>query len=246
MRGEPMESQVTMLRVYRELADWYERHGEGARRDRFLVLAMDAAQHAGQTEEAEKLRRHLLQLSPHHLLRPFASFAEARQATDVKEYLRELRVKYPSDVAQDLLKSLQGGAKSQPSAIGPAAPGVHANGNANEPIKLFNDNETLLPQAGAPRPLPIERPAPIPLRPEVDQNRAATPRGGRAPADAVRGLQTREVTPSPEPKPKGSWLGLILFVVLFLAGLVVCGFVLARPFVPGMVDPVKIPVQSRP
>jgi hypothetical protein len=239
-----MESQVTMLRVYRELADWYERHSEGARRDRFLVLAMDAAQHAGQPEEAEKLRRHLLHLSPHHLLRPFASFAEARQATDVKEYLRELRVKYPSDVAQELLKSLRSGGKSPPSAIGPAHPSTHPNGSASEPLKVFNESETAVPEIGGHRPFPIARSAPVPVRPEVDQARAPAQRGDRGPADPVRGLRAREETSSPT--PRGSWLGFVLFVVLFLAGLVVCGFVLARPFVPGVVDPVKIPVQPQP
>jgi hypothetical protein len=244
LRGEPMESQVTMLRVYRELADWYERHSEGARRDRFLVLAMDAAQHAGQAEEAEKLRRHLLQFSPHHLLRPFGSFAEARQATDVKEYLRELRVKYPSEVAQELLKSLRSGAKSPPSAIGPTAPIARPNGSPSEPLKVFNEMETAVPEAGGQRPFPIARAVPLPLQSDLDQTLAPVPRGGRGPVDPVPWLRTKAESPSP--KAHGGWFGLILFVVVFMAALAICGFVLVRPIVPGVVDPVKTPVQGQP
>jgi hypothetical protein len=244
LRGEPMESQISMLRIYRELADWYERHNEGARRDRFLVLAMDAAQRAGQAEEAEKLRRHLLHLSPHHMLRPFASFTEARQATDVKEYLRELRVKYPSEVAQELLKSLRSGAKSPPSAVGPTAPIAHPNGNANEPLKVFNETETAVPDAGCQRAFPIARAAPLPLRSDLDQTLAPVPRGSRKPVDPVPWLRTKAEPPSP--KAQGGWLGVILFVVVFMAALAICGFVLVRPFVPGVVDPVKTPVQGQP
>jgi hypothetical protein len=244
--GEPMESQVTMLRIYRELADWYERHSEGARRDRFLVLAMDAAQRAGQAEEAEKLRRHLLHLSPHHMLRPFASFTEARQATDVKEYVRELRVKYPSEVAQELLQSLRAGAKSPPSAVVPASapPIVHPNGSANEPLKVFNEIEPAAPAAHGQRPLPIARAAPLPLQSDLDQTLAPVPRGGRGPVDPVPWLRTKAEPPSP--KAQGGWLGVILFVMVFMAALATCGFVLVRPFVPGLVDPVRTPVQGQP
>src|SRR5580658_8820900 len=102
-----MESTESQVRVYKQLADWYARHGEHSKRDRFLVLAMDAAQRAGRSEDAEKLRRELLQANPHHLLRPFGSFAEASKATDVQTYLADLRKNHSSEVAQALLLSLR-------------------------------------------------------------------------------------------------------------------------------------------
>src|SRR5688572_1432363 len=65
------------LSIYRELADHYDRLGQVSMRDRFLMLAADAALAAGQPDEAERLRQRLLATSRHHMLRPYASFAEA-------------------------------------------------------------------------------------------------------------------------------------------------------------------------
>jgi hypothetical protein len=73
-------------------------------RDRFLVLAADAALAAGQDQEAERLRDHLLELNPHHMLRPFASLREALSSADVESYLRELRGNYPPGAARRLLE----------------------------------------------------------------------------------------------------------------------------------------------
>ena len=75
-------TQANSLAVYKELADHYERQKQPAMRDRFLVLAADAAWKAGQHEEAEQLRQRLLQANPHHLLKPYSSFAQALQAPD--------------------------------------------------------------------------------------------------------------------------------------------------------------------
>jgi hypothetical protein len=98
------------LGIYRELADCYDRRGQVSMRDRFLILAADAALEAGQAGEAERLRQRLLQGSRHHMLRPYSSFAEAVQAPDVQTYLRDLRVNYPLDVAEQLLESLRSAA----------------------------------------------------------------------------------------------------------------------------------------
>ena len=65
-----MPSTEQTVRTYRELAEDYGRQGQAQMRDRFLVLAADAALAAGQTEEAEHLRGRLLQHNPHHLLKP--------------------------------------------------------------------------------------------------------------------------------------------------------------------------------
>ena len=48
-----MDPRENLLRIYRELADWYERQHQPQMRDRFLVLAADAALTAGRPDEAE-------------------------------------------------------------------------------------------------------------------------------------------------------------------------------------------------
>ena len=71
-----------VVSVYQELADWHDRRGQTQLRDRFLVLAADTAYAAGRSEQAEELRRVLLQLNPHHHLKLAASFAEALRSSD--------------------------------------------------------------------------------------------------------------------------------------------------------------------
>jgi hypothetical protein len=101
-----MDSASERLGVYRELADTYDRLGQVSMRDRFMILAADAALEAGQQPEAERLRQRLLQASRYHMLRPYNSFAEAIQSPDVQTYLRDLRANYPLDVARQLLATL--------------------------------------------------------------------------------------------------------------------------------------------
>ena len=67
-----MPSPDALVTIYKELADRHERQGQSQMRDRFLVLAADAALRAGRDEEAERLRRQLLQRIPHHMLRQLA------------------------------------------------------------------------------------------------------------------------------------------------------------------------------
>jgi hypothetical protein len=94
-----------MQEPYERLAERFEREQEPRQRDNLLVLAADAALNAGQPEEAERLRRRLLELNPHHLLRPFASFADALQSPDIKDLLADLRRQYPPEYAQRLVSS---------------------------------------------------------------------------------------------------------------------------------------------
>src|SRR5215469_15808236 len=111
-----MDSLAT-LQVYKELADWYERQGQSAMRDRFLILAAEAAFSAGKADEAERLRQRLLQGNPHHMLKPFNSFAQALQSTNVQIYIHDLQVNYPPETAENLLRSLRGGTPP-PSPLG--------------------------------------------------------------------------------------------------------------------------------
>src|SRR5215212_5918458 len=111
-----------VMTVYRELADHYERLSQSSMRDRFLMLAADAAFSAGQAEEAERLRQRLLAGNRHHMLRPYASFAEASRAADVQAYLDGLRANYPPDQARDLLNTLRGDEAHPPPALAETMP----------------------------------------------------------------------------------------------------------------------------
>src|SRR5579875_3384682 len=100
---------LTAQQVYKELADWYERQGQAAMRDRFLILSAEAAFSAGNRDEAERLRQRLLQGNPHHMLKPFNSFAQALQSTNIQIYIHDLQVNYPPQTAEDLLRDLRSG-----------------------------------------------------------------------------------------------------------------------------------------
>ncbi len=95
--------QTTQL--YLELSDYYDHRGEAQSRDRFLVLAADAAYAAGDLQEAETLRQRLLTLNPHHLLKPFHSFEEAQKSRDVTDYINALRRRHPPEQLEKLVES---------------------------------------------------------------------------------------------------------------------------------------------
>jgi hypothetical protein len=143
-----MSSQTNLLPVFKELADCYTRRGQAQMRDRFLVLAADAAQAAGQTDEAERLRLRLLQVNPHHLLKPYASFDQARAAPDVDTYIRNLRLNYPLEVAEGLLRALRASDDPATQRLQQTAD-LPARGYANEPTLSLEarDNRTSPPQA---------------------------------------------------------------------------------------------------
>ena len=98
----------TLQRLYEELAERSARQQEARQRDIFLGLAADAAIAAGRREEAERLRQKLLQLNPHSLLRPYASFDEALQSSDIQDYVADLRRLYPPTQAEKLLHGANG------------------------------------------------------------------------------------------------------------------------------------------
>ena len=109
---------VAIHNTYEELAGVCDRQQESRQRDIFLVLAADAAFRAGCRDEAERLRLRLLALSPHSLFRPFDSFADALQSSDIEDYLADLRRQFPPEQAVKLLHGDNGtsGKSSAPSA----------------------------------------------------------------------------------------------------------------------------------
>src|SRR5713101_223049 len=115
----PPAEQAT--RIYRELAEDYGRQGQAQMRDRFLVLAADAALAAGQHAEAERLRGRLLQHNPHHLLKPYFSFAEAMKSADVQNYVSALRRSHPYEKAENLLEGLRQSGE-RPASVAPSSP----------------------------------------------------------------------------------------------------------------------------
>jgi hypothetical protein len=165
------------LSVYCELADCYDRLGQVSMRDRFLILAADAALEAGQAGEAERMRLRLLQGSRHHMLRPYNSFAEAARASDVQTYLHDLRTNYPLEVAQQLLESLKGDGET---AGAPGLPGV-SEGQVDS---------ALVAEPGPVRAIP-------PTAPLVDLTgrQAGAPIGGSFPPDRPPGGAPQQPSP---------------------------------------------------
>lgn len=94
------------IQVYQELAELFDRHDEPRRRDQFFLLAAETAWKAGQTKQAEQIRRRLLQFNPSHLIKPYRNFQEARESFDVQSCLEELEEKYPLGTARQLLDEM--------------------------------------------------------------------------------------------------------------------------------------------
>ncbi len=94
--------------LYQQVADAYHAQGKYQERDRFLVLALDAAQTVGQSNLAEQIRLKLLELNPNHLIKPYPHCQAALQAQNFVTYLTQLRKNFPPVKAQSLLKELGG------------------------------------------------------------------------------------------------------------------------------------------
>ena len=242
------------LQVYKELADWYERQGQAAMRDRFLILAVEAAFSAGKTDEAERLRQRLLQANPHHMLKPFSTFAQALQSSNIQIYIHDLQTNYPTDKAQRLLHELKSGHSEAIAEIPQTAP-----------LILFPDEPTLQIEN------PPEPPKVIPLHPEPEPTQPATyplkptefdrpaprkpktvlPPASKASRPAARDTaapRAQPTVPRPAPRrsrpliippeeeevivPAGAWLTYLLFGMTVTAGLALAVYTLARPFLP--------------
>jgi hypothetical protein len=220
-----MPSSDHKARVYEELADWEHQHGSPQARDRFLILAADAALAAGHAEDAERFRARLLELNPHHLLRPYASMADAMKSSDVHSYVADLRGTYPPEEAEKLLNYHQG---DRPGGTAPPVQ-QHPLPELPPPAEVLRG----LPHAG--------ETGPIPLAPETAEETApfGTMRVPVGTAPAPR----KSVRPEPEPEEPdaeespagiGVFVSDALFVLLLGAGLALAGYTLLRPFLPSL------------
>jgi hypothetical protein len=135
-RETPMKTAESLPAMYEDLANHFARQGESRQRDQCLVLAADAAQNAGMTQEAERLRKRLLLTNPHHLLRPYTSMAEAMQSNDVRDYVLDLRKQWPPETVGKLLKPSSSATSANHSTTSQAAyPGTPAlETKPDEPI----------------------------------------------------------------------------------------------------------------
>jgi hypothetical protein len=159
--------------LYLELSDYYDQRGEAQSRDRFLVLAADAAMTAGDREEAERLRQRLLSLNPHHLLKPFTSFEDALKSRDVSDYINALRRRHPADQVATLVEStVRSQANRAPQAD--ATPHLHVPPPpaarpeptaAPRPVEVYRLRPTEEPPATTARPRPGSASPNIPAQP---------------------------------------------------------------------------------
>jgi hypothetical protein len=239
MEGAEMDPRENLLRVYKELADWYEKQRQPPMRDRFLVLAADAALLANRPDEAEALRLRLLKVNPHHMLKPYASFTQALKAPDVLTYIKDLRVNYPANVAEDLLHTLQTEGKHPPAANPVPASMAGFGGSAPAPVAsgemFLNSKEAHYDLAPTAPPGALAQT--YPLRPD--------PRPQTLPLQAPQPPRPRNPMPAPLPfaadppaaKSAGeptagsvSWLAVLLFVLVLASGAAIAAFTFLRPY----------------
>jgi hypothetical protein len=248
------------MEIYREIADLEERRGSAQTRDRFLILAADAALQAGYEDEADALRERLLESNPHHLLRPYPSFAGAMHSADVASYVADLRGCYPPEEAARLLDSLRNGGPG-PTAEAPGAhgstlpfpPGSAAGEHAPADLDFLPREKPV--ESGRRNPPSVSdfdvdaaavAPTPIPFQPPEE------PRTKRPPTTLPPTTLLPPPMPAAEPsvprpakpalrrsKPAGeppsavnSWVASTLFVLLLIVGVALAGYTIARPYLP--------------
>lgn len=226
-----MGSLVQIVRHYRELAEHYDAQCQPQVRDRFLVLAADAALSAGQGAEAETLRLKLLLLNPHHLLKPYSSLTEALQVPDIKNYIEGLERIYPRASAEQLLASARVASATTPRPSAPALSAAGVSAAASDPIALTGAKA----EAAAEPPGPAEEaaaeqkvfpmaPTAVPFAPAPESSCSGPSHAGTV-ASNFDCLKARDSDDS-----QGSWVATALFFLLLSLGLALAAYTLARPF----------------
>lgn len=197
-----MDDPVGLRELYRELADGYANRGQPQFRDRFLVLAADAALTAGDRAGAERFRQRLLAVNPHHLLKPYSSFAQALESSDVQTYVSGLRRDYPPDVARQLKHSLE--EVREPEEL-PQIPVTSPLLNLGDgPDVLMDDDEeplrilSLREDAAAPAVPPT---LPVNKLPRVPAAPATSPPARTVPPTLYAVDPLPDIPPTPRPEP---------------------------------------------
>ena len=233
-----MASTEEIVGVYQELAEAYDRRGEAQMRDRFLVLAADAAFSGRRRDDAERLRVQLLQQNPHHLLKPYASFAEAMKSKDVQNYVTALRRSHPFERAELMLENFQREAAGGQGSGAKEAGSGHGSGSrlpdAGDGAAVYRVEGADMAELDRLRSRP--RPSSVPVL-----------RGSTAPEDTPRNVDIYPVRRDPDMPPSlpriplaptvegdmsGAWVALGLFCLALIASVALALHTLLRPFLP--------------
>jgi hypothetical protein len=218
----------TPTALYEALAEKYHAKGKFPERDRFLILAADAAWNAGQPDAAEKFRQRILEFNPNHLLRPYPTFADALKSADILAYVQQLRRGYPRERALELKKELDqeargaapgGGERGAPGEAAGKSPGVFKM--APDPVAR-GEAARGTPREAAPPKLSQSHSLP------ADAGRPKTQPGGTAwqPSRAAPAVGTGTAG---EPAA-GAVIGTFLFLVVGIAALATFVYVFIWPF----------------
>jgi len=207
------------VKLYQQLAEESQRTGRLEDRERFWLLAADAALQTGQPEEAERLRRTILSNNPNYFLRPYNSFAEAIKTPDILKYVQDLRKQYPPVQAERWLESLRAQEAAKIAGEASVNKAALATLQPNQPLRIAPRPKR---DAASPPPPPAPAKSPdvfqmAPRLPERPRQAAARP---AAPTRTPRRVQELE---------PGAWVGTLLFLALLIAGLVVLAQHLVLP-----------------
>lgn len=245
------------IELYQQIAEAYHVQAKYQERDRFLVLALDAANSAGQTSMAEQLRQRLLELNPNHLIKPYSSTAAALQATNFIAYVSQLRKNFPPAKAQGLLKELGGPLPAKPKRTMlaesnyPTAIPVEDTKTptwsqvnvATRPKPNAGPSIGILNYADEPRATPTNDPlANVPVTPQPP-----VPFKLEQPAQKVQEPQHKpEIVPAPHQmsdheaeSPAGVWVGNLMFLILFLVSIATLAYIFVLPFYPEVAKMIK-------
>jgi hypothetical protein len=204
-------------------------------RDRFLLLGATALLSSGQREEAEKLRLRLLELNPSHLLKPFASLAEALKSRDIVDYVAGLRRSYPPQTAEHLLESLKrdSGRGTNPNKMAaspqaaPELPALESVGSRRPggPGKSF-------PSSAKPNEQPQSPPPPAPANSAGGAVKSRFNSPVRAWAESPR-ASWREGWSDGDRRepPSGAWGSTLVFSAALIAAVALVGYLIYGAFV---------------
>ncbi|HQR05599.1 MAG TPA: hypothetical protein PLN21_02195 [Gemmatales bacterium] len=244
--------------LYQQIAETYHSQGKFQERDRFLVLALDAAQSSGHGNTAEQIRQRLLELNPNHLIKPYNNIAAAMQAPNFIAYVSQLRKNFPPAKAQVLLQELGGALPVRPKrtmladstfptampADDPKTPTwsqlqieTKPRGNTGPSIGIYNvaEEPRMTPANDPLANVPVTSTQPtVPFNLEQPVRRAPEPTRQPEIVPAPRQASSRGADSA-----AGVWVGNLLFIILFLASVATLCYVFVLPFYPEVAKMLK-------